>query len=245
MALPLDAYRLTTDQRYAVSRARVPLVISCMKRFGFDVEAPVLTRRADLGGGPNGRRYGVSDLARARSNGFHLLASEQQSLPEQGELSPAASAIMFGEGQQSVGGQPVPEGGCAGEANRLLRKDGPEISDTDYAGTLALESDALAKKDSRLVKAFDEWSSCMKGKGFAYRTPMDPENDQNFLGTPAATPQEISAAVADVECKESTNVIGIWVAVDTAYQKRAIEQHAQQLDVTKKALEAMVRNAGQ
>ncbi|WP_406088284.1 hypothetical protein [Kitasatospora purpeofusca] len=243
VAFPLDAYRLTDEQRTSVARARAGLAASCMKRFGFDIQPPPMSTPSRVGG-PNSRVYGIGSLERAQTYGFHLMESEKKEPHKQEEVSPAAVSVMTGKGQASSNGQEIPEGGCLGEAARLIRKGGPAVADDDYAGALALEASQRAKKDSRLLKAFSDWSACMRDRGFNYRNPSDPENDRALIAGAEVTGQEISVAVADVECKKTTNVVGVWFAVDTAYQKQAMEQHASELQKAKETIDAMVRNAG-
>lgn len=69
----------------------------------------------------------------------------------------------------------------------------------------------------------------MSRLGRSYGTPMQANNDPKWAGR-VATPAEISVAVADGNCKKSTNLVGIRMASDAAYQRRLIVADKQKLD---------------
>lgn len=73
----------------------------------------------------------------------------------------------------------------------------------------------------------------MKAKGHHYAAPWDAGNDPRFRG-PRSTPTEVAVAVADVTCKEKTNVVGVWYAVDAAYQKAFIAANKAALERARK-----------
>ncbi len=75
----------------------------------------------------------------------------------------------------------------------------------------------------------------MAGSGYHYSTPMEANNDPQWSGERASV-AEIAVAVADVNCKKTTNLVGIRMAVDAAYQRRAIGQHGMELNAIKAAL---------
>ena len=82
----------------------------------------------------------------------------------------------------------------------------------------------------------------MKASGFDYRTPADANNDDRF-SSEEATPAEIAVASADVKCKKQTNLVGIRMAVTSAYQRVAIQAHAQGLNALKSGLQRQIDNA--
>ena len=66
----------------------------------------------------------------------------------------------------------------------------------------------------------------MKTKGFDYPNPTTtPGRDPKFSGA-TPSPLEIAIAQSDVACKRQTNLVGIWYAVDSAYQQAALAHHA-------------------
>ena len=58
---------------------------------------------------------------------------------------------------------------------------------------------------------------------------MEANNDPNWSGDKASA-EEIAVAVTDVNCKKTTNLVGIRMAVDAAYQRMAISQHGAELN---------------
>ncbi len=73
----------------------------------------------------------------------------------------------------------------------------------------------------------------MAAKGFSYPTPtaafLDPkwvpQSEAQFQDY-TVTPAQIATATADLACKKSTNLVGVAVAVETAYDKQYIAAHA-------------------
>ncbi|MFJ4688670.1 hypothetical protein [Streptomyces sp. NPDC088789] len=158
------------------------------------------------------------------------------------------------EGGQAEGttadGKPVPKGGCWGKAIRDLAADGPKVDpdQEEFASQLAIYTFQEAQKDSRVKRVFADWSSCMKEQGFSYKGPMDPVEDRSFKNAEnaeTASDREIRVAVADVECKQRHNVVGVWYAVEVAYQERAVEQNQEQLNTLKERKESMLRAAAE
>ena len=237
LVLPLDSYVGSDEETHTADRAKVLLFLRCMRRYGFEYDAP------DLGVGPykrNERRYGITTADRARAHGYHAPEAVQRS--EQGRatepvLSDAALAVAEGVG--SGGGVPsdVPRGGCHGEAKRQAVG---AFGSVDFKLPERLSSQAFAKskQDSRVQKAFQDWSRCMTAKGFAYDNPDAAMNDRRFK-TESPTEAEKDVALADFTCKDESSLTRIWVAVETAYQQRFVEKNSQALDAILHAREAL------
>ncbi len=222
--LPFDAYNLTVEQRVQYDRANYLLTKQCMERFGVPFTEPLQnpTVYNDMN---NDRLFGLFNIQVARQYGFQAppdpkaAAAERQyhwnpSPAEQAVLGSADSPNSQFEDQN---GDPVPEGGCAGEALRRLSFFVPSTSPVD---SHELYTRAIA--DSRTQAAFQSWSKCMASRGFDYESPIDIfEKSWNR----PVTPVEVDTAVAHVQCAKSTNMVGIWVSVLSAYQDRAIEEN--------------------
>ena len=82
----------------------------------------------------------------------------------------------------------------------------------------------------------------MARSGFHYRTPMEANDDDRWTG-PKASTTEIAVAVADVRCKKLTNLTGIRMAVDSAYQRVAMSTHAQELASVRAGEQRQLRTA--
>lgn len=85
--------------------------------------------------------------------------------------------------------------------------------------------------DSRYVAAVSQWSTCMHDQGFQYATPQDAIG-QNLTVLGGETSSKAKAvAVADVQCKVQVNLVGVAVAVQSAYDQIYIDSHRDQLAI--------------
>jgi hypothetical protein len=82
----------------------------------------------------------------------------------------------------------------------------------------------------------------MRRAGYEYATPLTVTGDPQFAGNQPSQ-HEIAVARADVSCKASANVIGIWFTVESAYQNTWIRQHATAMRSCGDALAAQIRAA--
>ena len=136
-------------------------------------------------------------------------------------------------------GKTIPDGGCLGAAQREVEG----ATDLSMPVRLAFDAWTASKSDSRVVAAFAKWSQCIAGSGYHYSTPMEANNDPKWSGEKASA-EEIAVAVADVNCKKTTNLVGIFrMAVDAAYQQEAISQHGVELNAIKAGLDGQAATA--
>jgi len=237
LSLPLDAYLGTPATTRAINQARIVVFTACMRRFGFEPQPPPLP---PLPASFNEARYGLAVLADAQRYGYHPTPQVRQ---ERGATerpaSAASQAVAQGTGERVPG---LPEGGCLGEAGRRIADGAPTPSDPEVAQRLDADSSSRARQDSRLRNAIARWAECMRGVGHDYADPLKANDDPRFR-TPEATSSEIAVATADVRCKEQVNLVGTWLAVETAYQRRAIERNAEALHGVKTLADVQVRNA--
>ncbi|MFI9152681.1 hypothetical protein [Streptomyces sp. NPDC053367] len=247
LELPLEAYAWTDAEERTRRQGEDLLAAQCMRRYGFDL-APRPAYRGDKAL-RDARRYGISDPDTASRFGYRIDPAARGPKPPEENYSTAESLVLFGpqDGQgtgRTADGKSVPEGGCWGQALRDLAADGPEVrpEDEEFADQLATFTYQASQQDPRVKKAFAAWSGCMKDKGYAYKGPMDAVEDPAFK-TARASRREIQVAEADVACKQRHNVIGVWYAVEVAYQERAVEQNQQQLDTLGQRKEAILRAA--
>jgi hypothetical protein len=71
---------------------------------------------------------------------------------------------------------------------------------------------------------------------------MNASDDPRFHGD-KVTALEIKSATADVACKKQSNLVAVWAAVEAAYQRRAIEKNAVQLNLIQRRLGDSLANA--
>ncbi|MEV7087824.1 hypothetical protein AB0O07_18330 [Streptomyces sp. NPDC093085] len=246
--LPLQAYLPTDQEMGQLSQAKKILVGDCMKGFGFSwTPAPELPRI-----GPKTLtdwRYGIHDMALAKERGYKVDAAEQEaydaafakSVDDGTGAADGPEVRALEGGSREVEGKKVPEGGCVGEANRGIDADAVQAR-----GALGLANAAFMKSQQtpEVVKAFAEWSACMKRSGYHYKAPLDASDDSKF-SAPEVTAEEIATATADITCRERTRVAWIWFQAEYALQKRALEEHAEDLSAERGRIDAAVRKAAQ
>ncbi|WP_437068827.1 hypothetical protein [Streptomyces sp. enrichment culture] len=242
LRLPLQDYLLADHELRELDRARVVLIDRCMRGFGFSY--PVRHPTADLGPrSPTERRYGITDASDAAAHGYGLGDRDpaRQKPPEKPDLDADAQTVLFGKGRSSVKGRPVPEGGCVTQADRSLGAGAPAGTDPGLAQQLSFQSFDLSRADSRVRRATRAWSACMAGHGYDYADPLAPLGDPALSG--ATSPRAVATATTDIRCKKATNLVGIWFAVESAYQRRLIDDHHDRLTGLKQANTARLRTA--
>ena len=239
IVLPLDTYLLTGKQQEKLDTAVTVIGRDCLKRFGLSWPANPPTA---VDGSPrNARRYSIIEPEKAETTGYHQPETAPRHA-DQKEPTAEAMNVWAGRGEQTFRGQPVPAGGCAGEAIRQLTRGAPD-ADPGIPERLQFETYTQTKADSRVVRVFADWSKCMRAKGYSYPDPYAAAGDQRWQ-TAQAGPAEIAVATADVTCKSETNAAGVMLAVETAYQNRVAAQQATKLAAIKVCLETELANAG-
>ncbi len=242
LALPLDKYLYSSQERYAWQIAVQDQWRTCMRGYGFEAfnpPAPLVESTAAQVETGMGRRYGVSDLSSVQQNGYHLETGAPES-PRWEPAPGAEEAVFTGDGPEiSEGkyeGRLVPEGGCRGEAARMFPL--PQSTEAEEAEAQAF---TLSQSDPRTLKAMTAWSSCMKSEGFTVVSPLKaPDLVRDSLAAAKPAPEEIRLATADVNCKKQSNLIPVWHAVDTALQGIEITKRQSELSQVKKKKESAV-----
>lgn len=240
IALPFDAYLLTAEQDVLNLKANSLLVRQCGERFGVRVTMPV-----GLNPTPkelNARRYGIIDGKRAKTHGYRPEQSPAE-LDNGPEWNPdAAEMAVLGMSEEGAAqlrdkaGKPLPEGGCIGEADRALGGSEPQ------APVDVVDVFKSAENDSRIQAAWKRWSTCMEEAGYDYTSPWQPNNAK---WPSEVSSKEIQTAVDDVECRNSTNLVGTWMAVEAAYQREAIEKDPEAFATMKDWHDTRVRKAAE
>ncbi|MGC9540904.1 hypothetical protein [Streptomyces sp. UG1] len=243
--LPIEGYLPSDTERKQISQARKTLAGDCMKRFGFSWQpAPDLPRL-----GPKTLvdwRYGIHDMALAEERGYKPAAAEQEEYDQavqagavDGTSGTGLQAQALEGGAKEVGGKPVPEGGCMGEADRKISAGSVN---TTVAQTISNESFAESQQSPEVIEAFKTWSACMKKSGFDYERPLDASDDPRF-GSRDVTPLEIRTATADISCRDKGNVAKVWFDAEVTIQQEKIESQAEQLNRERKSLDEAMKKA--
>jgi hypothetical protein len=256
--LPVEAYMPTASYDRSFEIAISILSDECMKHYGFGPDSTpprpftatdAFTQSRVL------RRYGLLDLDRARTYGYHVelysefMAAEQER-QRRNELSGAGidqarnaardrvllATDPAGNPVSSYDGRSLPEGGCHGSAMTEVAGS-PDAQRADpVADEILYDSWEQSQSDPRLQVVFEKWSRCMAKQGFDYANALEAAKDPRFAGQ-RPSPTELSTAVADVECSRQENVVGVWFGVESEIQRAAIEKNAEHLAQAKAELQ--------
>ncbi|MFE5139667.1 hypothetical protein ACFRDV_18640 [Streptomyces fagopyri] len=215
-ALPIARYEYSATQERLIARAKDGLTRACLQQFNLDYHPAA----ADATETPaaSDRRYGISDPSEAERYGYHLAPSPR--------IMPVRSTdpsypVLYGV-VSTFDGKKVPEGGCRAEAVRAWEKQRPATKAAEVAREIAVNSFRKSLSDSSVLKVTQQWASCMKAEGFSYSSPLAPPHDFD-LDTPTAPDEERKVAVADLSCKEKTNLLRVWSSAESRIQQAAIE----------------------
>jgi hypothetical protein len=241
LALPLDQFIPAAEDAARVQAAYRVRLRQCVADYGLDFAVPTAPGRSPTAG-PNARRYGVTDLSGVSVYGYRPPPDQAGRKPSQKPLTAEVKTVLSGKGPSSINGKSVPAGGCVAKAQRDIGGDQGSVDD-GLAQRLSREAFFRSSADSRTRAAITRWSACMKTRGFDYAAPDGAVSDPRFSTGPVAGKVEISTAKADVGCKRSTNLVGIWVAVETAHQQRLVLQNQSALAALRQLQESRLKNA--
>ncbi|MEV4614707.1 hypothetical protein AB0K43_19215 [Kitasatospora sp. NPDC049258] len=264
LRLPLQDYIPDAAQLRRLDRAQRILTDRCMSRYGFHFLVPELPESPSAEG-DNARRYGLYDPQAAAASGYSTHEEDRPRKPPMPSLEPAESLVLGGTGRVNtktmpksqeeaeksgagdgeVNGLKVPIGGCRREAYLRLWAPTAASGDPMKVQELDAESYDRSRQDSRVVKATEQWSACLAERGYHARNPVSPQAELGLEPDRFASPAGIAAAVADVDCKRRTNLVGIWYAVESAYQRALMDRHAELLQAARHGEEESLRLAAQ
>ncbi|MFI1718331.1 hypothetical protein [Streptomyces litmocidini] len=249
---PIEKYLPKVGEDARIAAASGEIIRECMAGFQLRYQPPAISQESldsEENGANRTRRYGVSSSTAATVDGYHLpkemmgaFAPAQQG-PQMSEterkvfIGDQDSTVDFKPGEK-VNGKEIPAGGCSGEAQRRLKFKPRQR----MAEKINNSSFAHSRDNKQVNKAFQDWSACMARSGFSYKTPLEPLEEIKGSGPTAA---EIATAKADVRCKESTNLVGIWFAVESKIQEELIARNEEALAEDGKVFDALIRRASE
>lgn len=254
LTFPLDAYRTTDKDRERFRHGADVLKTRCMRRYGFDYEPVEQPDRAESSD-EYALLYGSYDADWAAEHGYlnpgfdsappakpappELGPNEELALSGPARLDPKtlpdtlqeAQKRMKEKGGKRINGEKLPPWGCRYEANLKLFRAAEEPVDRLFVQNLRFDAHLRAQEDSRVAAAIDEWSACMAENGYEVSNPVSPQEELGLEPGEFDGPTAVAAARRDVECKKETRLVDIWYAVEKAYQKRAIDENAETLEL--------------
>ena len=221
-----------------MDRGYVTLHNRCMEKRGFPARSVVPANTAMPI--PTAWRYGVIDPSIAARYGYHTPPGYKT----RGNTDRAEAERRYAQ-------NPMPDtelranNECVDNVQRQLGKpEGGSHMDDVLAQTLAVASFEQSGTDPRVQEATRRWTDCMRGKGYAVKDSLTVVN-QFDLTTKLPTPVEVAIATADVECKRASNLVGVWYAVEVAYQNSSIRNNIQRLEASRRNVDTAVRVAAQ
>ncbi|MHC0432435.1 hypothetical protein ACX6XY_19965 [Streptomyces sp. O3] len=263
VSFPLEAYEATPEQQNTLTQAQNILTSRCMARLGFDYRAP--EQPPVPTSGANARVFGLVDPDVAAQYGYLNPAvakapaqappakpqsqAEELALGGEKDLKPAdlpptqEEAEKGGGSERTFNGERVPVGGCVRESFlKLYARKANEV-DILFVFNLKSEAESKTREDSRVRAVNKRWSACMAKAGYTVADPMKAAKELGIAGSELSSPRAITAAKADVRCKQQVNLVGTHYAVTTAYQRQLIEKHAEVLALAKEQLKTRLQLA--
>ncbi|MFJ8042217.1 hypothetical protein ACIRBX_17110 [Kitasatospora sp. NPDC096147] len=260
LRLPLQEYLPGEGELEQLNRAQRVLTDQCMTRYGFRYRLPEVPPAPAVG---NTRRYGLADPVAAAASGYGTYGTDGGTRAPRPEMDPTEQLVLGGEdgtrpgelpGSQAeveksgkdagrVNGLPVPPGGCTREAYLKLWVPTADAPDPLEVQELDAQAYDRSRREVRVNLATEKWQECMARKGYQAKNPVSPMPELGLRPETFTGPEGIGAATADVACKRETNLVGIWFAVESAYQRELIEEHGELLRSSRRQLDDSLRLA--
>lgn len=257
IALPLDAFVMTPQQTSSLLNAYQLLLARCVRASGFSFRTEDASNAAASTVNAQ-TRFGLNSLQDARIYGYEPDAARRAAdarARSEPVYSDAEDVVIFGK--TTNGRPPKTPAGCSGQAWSQLGNTGPDgasYASTPFAVSLEERAHASTESDARVAAVNAQWSACMRQRGYAFTDPAAASGSPRWRQAAAAAqsdappmpaPAEIATAVADVQCKRSTDYVGTLTRVDTGYQNRLIDQNLAALQAEKSRRDAVLEKAAQ
>lgn len=262
--LPLEAYMLTTAERYQLNSAIQVLANRCMADFGFPPEesSDSLEELIIVDRESRNRRYGSTDVRQAKVSGLlpaHVAWSQVRN-KDKAQSDPARLLVEIGSAEGlpeedqvdspgEVDGKAIPPNGCLGDAREKIYGTNTVVAHFVLADDLENVTAAEAAADSRVVSVEKEWVSCMNGRGYSYLGLRDDtEREKVSAGLKEEerpTAAEIQLAVAEAECNGQVGYPAIAYQVEVELQNKAIEDNQLALTAEREDIDKALAKANE
>lgn len=237
LELPVAKYATTPEQLHLYLRGVTAAQANCARRFAVRSTMPVPVQTTDMEDAAQ-RRYGVVNEVEVRQYGYQLPPQR-----EGREWSPTPRELEVMTGQTGSGSPSkipgLPPGGCAAEGFRLVWGSSEGPSRDEFAQRILATAWELTKADDAALAAARDWSECMAREGYEFQHRWDAGNSVRS----ASTEQKRAMAVLDLECAKQTNYVGIWHAIDAAYQSQLINEYKDELLAAQRDIEELTARA--
>ncbi|CAM5495400.1 hypothetical protein [Streptomyces canus] len=225
--LPVETYAPTKAQTRMVSATRDELIDACMDKQGSPEWTPA-PDLPDLGGTTlTDWRYGIHDAEEAHAYGYHPDPEAQKAYDD------ALAQDQSGNTDRDV------LRSCVDEADGGV----PRLAVSPLVNQIGGYSYQMARETPEVQKVFEQWSECMKTKGYTYAQPMEAAEDARFITSDKATELEKDTAVADVACRDKFHVEKTWFDAEARIQEQEISKSQQELEEQRAGIKAAVAKA--
>jgi len=246
--LPIQLRSFTLADARILNVARFKAEASCVRSFGLpfpDVPVAPLDQRQIAF--QQNRRYGITDRAEASQFGYHVdpsLAGGDGGTPLIQQLDDSQKTVLYNSAHAtSYGGTPLAPDGCLGVATRSIAPSA-EYAHSAIGASIAQDGFVQSKNDPRVAAAFAQWSQCMAAHGYNYPDPITAGADPRWTGS-QVTRSEVTAALTDIDCKTTTNLISIWSKVEAQIETTMIARNKAAVAASEAALHAQLARADQ
>lgn len=232
IVLPLSRYEVSVGDLQRLASIEARLITDCMQEHGVPGEWKTLP------GIPNWIDHARSSrLTLSKTWGFFSPAT----VSTQGYGVPQNGSAGGEEGPSVPGVDPDQVTSCLTDVELSMPLHNGWSNFIAYSG-LPNGGPQIPESDSRLVAAQTSWSGCMQSHGYRYNDVVEAALSFDRAAGSPPTAAEISAATADIACKAQTNLVGIAVAVESAYELRYIEQNHNALDDLRQSVQTFIRD---
>jgi hypothetical protein len=245
---PYAALGQSNNDGLAPNESSNALANACMTAAGYsnsgNVPFSISIGPAELGFSQPWGQWGYLGVAVAEQYGFRV--PPESALSSLGIDVPPPSA--------NPPSPPAAEQTALGKCGTIAADFTNAAQDGPLAGIQTLSNDIYndVLKDAAVKNATQAWSACMAKNGYSFPQPQGVfrHEFQNMYGgthfiTPgetisaAANQAQIAAAVTDADCSQSTDLPGIYFAVQASYEQQLVNANQQALTTAVQRYRAM------
>jgi len=242
LSRPIDSWLPTMGQVNSIIKATGVVAAQCMRNYGFDyhLDEKEVDPIAEI---DRGETFGYFNPSTVGEKGYDAVIIGTST---EVDAKPGESVVFSGRDNKGApvkeyAGKSLPEGGCYRFAQNAVG-DVPKFSPQE----LPDGGPKIPLTDPRLTSVIKSWSECMKVAGFSYGTPAEAFLDPRWRTRESGykhTSLEISVATADSNCKISSNLMGVVVALEAAYDLPYIKSHVSVLEALKRKCDSQASKA--
>jgi hypothetical protein len=240
---PYAALGISNDDGLAPDASQYALTEPCMNAAGYPgvtFSAGIVPVSIELGG-PTGLaftqpwgQWGYLGTANAQQYGFRF--------PPGAALTTLGIGGAFPDNPPSVS---AAEQAAAGKCGTIMQDFANATQKGALAGIITLGNDIASDvaHDPSVKNATRAWSACVAKNGYTAGQPQDLANQEwqvMYGGQHAISPTttvsasanqaQIAAAVTDADCSQSSDLAGIYFAVQASYEKQLVTSNQQALN---------------